>query len=253
MSKRLCSNCYKVYFSSRSLWNHKQKCKNKTKNGGALLPIEELLEKLKSNAIDSVERVKLENMFEKLSQPYKRDKNIIYNVIKHETKDNKKGEKPEYTEEDEHTNITAEKLYHDLILKDKKEVEKMIKDIQNSEFAYRGNEIKDLFEEYLSAKKDNRSLKYFNHIVRILHAKWSNAAEYLRASEMELLIARIDVTRKTVHKLFHGLTINKNKLLSYLLSLQPDLIDLEEFEHLIHDFNPETIEKVLKQTPRTVK
>ena len=89
----------------------------------------------------------------------------------------------------------------------------------------------------MSAKKDNRSLKYFNHIVRILHAK-RNATEYLRASEMELLIARIDVTRKTVHKLFHGLTINKNKLLSYLLSLQPDLIDLEEVKRKENEAAP---------------
>ena len=78
--------------------------------------------------------------------------------------------------------------------------------------------------------------------------------EYLRAAQIEILITRIDITRKAVHKLFYGLTKDSDdELFDYLLSLVPDLIDGDEFRYLIHNFNVEGIKKILKNKPRNVK
>ena len=156
-----------------------------------------------------------------------------------------------------------EEVFHDVISKDKNELEKMINDLlQESEFSEKVDEIKDLFHLYLT---DGKLKKYLHD--RNLYPKYVKGYEVIvdkmfnklkglerrgkkgPALRMQVLLQAMENVRRVIDELFRIMnTEREEQKKSALVRLKgPNGITWEEY--LIFDrlLNPEIVKSVLKE------
>lgn len=295
MKEHRCIVCNKVYTSSQSLWNHKKKCKqrqlplqirnpspNSLQESGPLQTFKSEEERLnnlevRSDDIDDIIDKGVVKMKEKIwnylaechdvDEKERKGGSVTMNEQKesNEKEDEDSNEK-EDEEEEKNVDEVAEEIFHEVISKDKKKLEKMIDNLsQEYDFSELAMEIKELLNTYFTTKTDTSSRYYmkYDHKNELMHHRLitditkklqnlQGRGRKLLALEMEILVRRIEKTRTAVHELFQGMDIeNNDDKHRYLRKLERrGLIDNVEINELSRQLNPENVRHVLKTKDR---
>ena len=177
--------------------------------------------------------------------------------VEEEEKENDK-QSEEVEEEKETEEHIKDKVFRDVIIKDKNKLEEMINVLQESKFSEQAGEIKDLFHQYLT----DGDLRLYHHVRGNYYAEGYEAIvekifNKLRALErggksgpalrMQVLVQAIENVRRVIDKLFSIMEGDeKQKGRALLRLVRPNGITWEE--HLIFDkLNPEIVKSVLKE------
>ena len=188
MKEHHCVKCNKIYASPQSLWNHKQRCKgnvstswNDTNNVRSQptpqsmvwrsVPPPDLKRNSNEEKLLSLEVLAgdIDDCIDKRVMKMKYD--IWNKIVEHHGLGEKGGslglEDEESKEKDEKEEKEVdraketgerdikEEVFHDVIIKDKNKLEKMINELQESKFSEQAGEIKDLLVNFIKEKNND--------------------------------------------------------------------------------------------------
>ena len=264
MKQHRCIMCDKLYSSSQSLWNHKQKCKKKQ-------PIPQYsLQETPENEDNRLETIKIQSheIDDILEKGMWKMKDEIWNYLLDEGRRTWKGgsvptwnnvinekDDPSEQEEEEEEDEEEEKTFRDIVKKDEKrlgeEIDKLSQDLKFNKIA---GEIYSLVNSYF-----NTGLKYKIDKERQRETNIKDLFEILeRFSGMDLLkistiwqlVEKIENIRYIVKILFEAMEIEDDKEKSR--KLFSSRIANEEYQELRNNLNPESIKTMLLKRKDTV-
>ena len=260
MKEHRCIMCDKLYSSSQSLWNHKQKCKKKQ-------PIPQYsIQETPENEEDRLESIKIQSheIDDILEKGMWKMKDEIWNYLMDFNEGrrtwkggsiptwnnviNEKDDPSEQEEEEEEEDEEEEKTFRDIVKKDEKrlgeEIDKLSQDLKFNKIA---GEIYSLVNSYF-----NTGLKYKIDKERQRETNIKDLFEILeRFSGMDLLkistiwqlIKKIENIRYLVKSFFEAMEEedDKDKNRKLLITGIPN----EEYQELRNNLNPESIKAIL--------
>ena len=262
MKQHRCIMCDKLYSSSQSLWNHKQRCKKKD-----LIPIPQYsIQETPENEEDRLESIKIQSheiddIIEKGMWKMKDEiRNYLLgerrrtweggsiptwnNVINEKNDPSEQEEDVEEEEEDEE----EEKTFRDIVKKDEKRLlEEIDKLSQDSKFNKIAGEIYSLVNSYFNPgqkdKNDKRRKREtdIKDLFEIL--KRFSGMDLLKISTIWQLIKKIENIRYLVKRLFQVMKEEDDE--KKIVQLLSTGIPNEEYQEIRNNLNPESIKAML--------
>ena len=262
MKQHRCIMCDKLYSSSQSLWNHKQKCKKKD-----LIPIPQYsIQETPENEEDRLESIKIQSheIDDILEKGMWKMKDEIWNYLLDFNQGrrtwkggsvptwnnviNEKDDPSEQEEEEEEEDEEEEKTFRDIVKKDEKRLgEEIDKLSQDSKFNKIAGEIYSLVNSYFNPgqkDKNDKERKRETDIKDLFEIlKRFSGKDILKISTIWQLVEKIENIRYIVKILFEAMEIEDDKDKSR--KLFSSRITNEEYQELRNNLNPESIKTIL--------
>ena len=262
MKQHRCIMCDKLYSSSQSLWNHKQKCKKKD-----LIPIPQYsIQETPENEEDRLESIKIQSheIDDILEKGMWKMKDEIWNYLMDFNEGrrtwkggsiptwnnviNEKDDPSEQEEEEEEEEDEEEKTFRDIVKKDEKRLlEEIDKLSQDSKFNKIAGEIYSLVNSYFNpgqkdkndkGRKRETDIKDLFEILRRFSGR-----DLLKISTIWQLIKKIENIRYLVKSFFQAMEEEDDEKKNRKLLITG--IPNEEYWVLKNNLNPESIKAIL--------
>ena len=262
-----CTKCHKIFTRGDNLRRHMKIHDRPYIQGGSRIYQPET-KNVDGDIVNAIRK-----LIEKLDHIVKKGGSLTDIVLKELKEDhgidllkvNEEEEEEEEKEKKTYVDEVGEEIFHDVISKDKKKLEKMLDSLsQEYDFSELAIEIKELLNTYFTTKTETSTRYYmkYDHKNELIHHRLiaditkklhtlQGRGRKLLALEMEILVRRIEKTRTAVHELLRGMDIeNDDDKHRYLRSLESrGLIDSAEINEL-RQLNPDNVRQVLKTKDR---